>query len=61
MLPASDDCTANRAGAMAVVDALDAHTEGVPDGNSIAVRNDSGPVASAVRRKRTGARLFIVD
>ncbi|MBY4722615.1 MULTISPECIES: hypothetical protein [Burkholderia] len=46
---------------MAVVDALDAHTEGVPDGNSIAVRNDSGPVASAVRRKRTGARLFIVD
>ncbi|OXI54581.1 hypothetical protein CFB47_36615 [Burkholderia sp. AU27893] len=61
MLPASDDCAANRASAMAVVEALGAHTEAVADGNAITVRNDSCPVGSAVRRKRAGARLFIVD
>ncbi|VWB90028.1 transcriptional regulator [Burkholderia lata] len=48
-LPASDDFDTNLASAMAVVDALGAHTEAVPDGNAIMVRNYSCPVASAVR------------
>lgn len=48
-LPASTDFQTNLAQAMAIVDALGAHTEAVADGNAIMVRNYSCPVAGAVR------------
>ncbi|MEX3686992.1 MULTISPECIES: helix-turn-helix transcriptional regulator [Paraburkholderia] len=48
-LPASRDFKTNLADAMAIVDALGAHTEAVPDGDAIMVRNYSCPVAGAVR------------
>jgi predicted ArsR family transcriptional regulator len=48
-LPASADFKSNLADAMAIVDTLGAHTEAVPDGDAIMVRNYSCPVAGAVR------------
>lgn len=48
-LPASRDFKSNLAKAMAIVDALGAHTEAVHDGDAIMVRNYSCPVAGAVR------------